>query len=169
MGEQRKFEIVFVSDAGPAVQGAQAAAASFDKVTASVSKAADEAERYQAALQQMSARDNMAAGGGQAQDAELLKKRADLQQRLTERKKLAAEADSEIAAGVKKVSAAELEAAGFSVEGATKSLTNGYPLLFANTTQGSDGWLPLGDVTAPASSGMRATTVRVGTITVKTP
>lgn len=106
------FKIDLTADASSAVAGFTQTAQASEKTAQAIGKAADESARYQAALQKMAA--TQAAGQGKsvsAEDQGMMDRAAARRAELAERKKLAAAADKEIAAGVKTVTQAEVEAA----------------------------------------------------------
>ena len=125
MGDEREFKIKMSVDAASAVTGTQQAAQGFEKTAESVGKAADEAERYQKALQKMA--ESQAAGQGKqvsAEDQAMVEKAAARKAEIAERKNLALAADQEIADGVKTVTQAEVDAATQVAEADDKSFAS---------------------------------------------
>jgi len=137
------FKINIITDASSAVSGGKQAAEALKGVANEAERyqtklremaiteksaaeerrrAADDSERYAATLEKMAVAQGKSREISQ-EDASLLEKSAALQEKLAERKRLTTEADEEIAAGVKKVSKEEIEAAGISMEADKATLT----------------------------------------------
>ena len=118
MGDDGNFPVKITGDASSLVTASQKAAQGLEATAKAAGKAADDTQRYQKALEAMAVRQSEGKTKGvSSEDQAMIDKAGSRRQELADRKRLSAEADSEIAAGVKNVSQAEVDFATAAVAG----------------------------------------------------